>query len=179
MVNRLLGRYENFPQVIHGVARFTCRSSIAKVQQETLCTLHKLNEQAFNLKEIATISHSQCEVSFEFGVADGIEFGYLDEEELDKMQKGIAREVLQAMDFLCVVRYHIIKNGKRVPLKFDYHMLRFIFYNKNNLDLRVSHQRGIRRISVGNLITFITKRINEELSQNRLRPLVVRSLRAL
>lgn len=118
-------------------------------------------------------------MSFEFGVADGVEFGYLDAEELDKMQKSIAREVLQAMDFLWVIRYHIIKNGKRVPLKFDYHMLRFIFYNRNNLELRVSHQRGIRRISVENLITFITKRINEELSQNRLRQLVVENLRAL
>ena len=179
MVNRLLGSYENFPEVIHGVARFTCQSSPKKVQQEIVRTFHKLNEQAFNLKDIATISYSQCEVSFEFGVADGIAFGYLDAEELDKMQKSIDREISQALDFFCVVRYHIIKNGKHLPLKFDYHMLRFIFYNKNNLDLRVSHQRGIRRISVENLITFITKRINEELSQNRLRQLVVKSLRAL
>jgi hypothetical protein len=179
VVSRLLGRYENFPDVIHGVARFTCESSKSKAQHAILSALHKLNEQVFSLKDIATISYSQCEVSFEFGVADGVEFGYLDAEELDKMQKSIAREVLQAMDFLWVIRYHIIKNGKRVPLKFDYHMLRFIFYNRNNLELRVSHQRGIRRISVENLITFITKRINEELSQNRLRQLVVENLRAL
>lgn len=179
MVNRLLGRYETFPEVIHGVARFNCKSALAKVQQEILHTFHKLNEQAFNLKDIATISYSQCEVSFEFGVADGVEFAYLDAEELGKMQTSIARGVLQTLDFFCVIRYHIIKNGKRVPLKFDYHMLRFIFQNKNNLELRVSHQRGIRRISVENLITFITKRINENLSQNRLRQLVVKSLRAL
>jgi len=179
VVNRLLGRYENFPDVIHGVARFTCESSKSKAQHAILSTLHKLNEQVFSLKDIATISYSQCEVSFEFGVADGVEFAYLDAEELGKMQKGIAREVLQALDFFCVVRYHIVKDGKRLPLKFDYHMLRFIFYNRNNLELRVSHQRGIRRISVENLITFITKRINEELSQNRSRQLVVKSLRAL
>ncbi len=179
MVNRLLGRYENFPEVIHGVARFSCQSSPTKVQQEILSTFHKLNEQAFSLRDITTISYSQCEVSFEFGVADGVEFAYLDAEELDKMQRSIAREALQTLDFFCVIRYHIIKNGKRVPLKFDYHMLRFIFQNKNNLELKVSHQRGIRRVSVKDLITFITKRINEELSQNQLRQIMVRKLRAL
>ena len=179
MVPRLLGRYENFPEVIHGIARFTCQSSTRKVQQAILRTLHRLNEQVFSLKDMATFSSSECEVSFEIGIADGIEFNYLDEEELNRFRKGIVKKALPALDFFCVVRYHIKKSGKRVPLKFDYHILRYTFHNKKNLELRVSHQRGIRRVSVENLVTFITKRINEELSQNRLKPLELKSLRAL
>ena len=179
MVPRLLGYYENFPDVIHGVARFTCKFSKSKVQHVILRTLHKLNEQVFSLEDIATFSPSQCEVSFEFGIADGIEFSYLDEEELNRLRKGIVKKAPPALDFFCVVRYHIVKNERRVPLKFDYYMLRFIFYNKKNLELRMSHQRGIRRVSVEELITFITKYINEELSQNRLEPLELKNLQAL
>lgn len=144
-----------------------------------LPTFHRLNEQVFSLKDIATFSSSECEVGFEFGIADGIEFNYLDEEELNRLRESIVKRALPALDFFCVVRYHIKKNGKRVPLKFDYHMLRFIFHDKNNLELRVSHQRGVQRVSVEDLITFITKRINKELSQNRLKPLELKNLQAL
>ena len=144
-----------------------------------LRTLHGLNEQVLSLKAMATFSSSQCEVSFEFGIADGIEFNFLDGEELDRLQGKIVKEALPSLDFLCAVCYHIIKNGKRVPLKFDYYMLRFIFHNKNSLELRMSHQRGVQRVSVEDLITFITKRVNEELSQNRPKPLELKSLRAL
>ena len=179
MVPKLLGRYENFPEVIHGIARFTCKSSTKKVQQTIILALHRLNQQVFSLNNIATFSLSECEVSFEFGIANGVEFNYLDEEELNRFQKSIFKKAMPALDFFCVVRYHVKKGGKRVPLKFDYHMLRFIFYNKNNLELRMSHQRGVQRVSVEDLITFITKRINDELSQSRLRPLELKNLRAL
>ncbi len=179
MVPRLLGHYENFPEVIHGSAHFTCRPSTKKVQQAILCTLYRLNEQVFTLKDMTTFSPSECEVGFEFGIADGIEFNYLDEEELNRLRENIVKKALRALDFFCVLRYHTNKEGKRVPLKFDYHMLRFIFHDKNHLELQMSHQRGVQRISLENLITFITKRINAELSRNRLKPLELKSLRAL
>ena len=165
---RLLGRYENFPEVIHGIGRLTYASSKVKVQQEILRTLHKLNKQVFSLKDLAAFSRSECEVKFEFGMADGVEFHYLDEEELRRLQKGIVEGTPANLDFFCAVCYHIIKKEKRVPLKFDYYMLRFVFRNENSLELRVFHQRGVRRVSVEDFITFVTKRINEELSRNRL-----------
>jgi len=130
------------------------------------------------LRSVATFSPSESEMGFEFGIADGVEFNYLDEEELHRLLPSIVREAPQTLDLFCVLRYHIIKAGKRVPLKFDYYMLRFTFYDKNNVELRVSHQRGIRRVSAEEIITFMTKRINEELSQNRLRPLELKNLRA-
>jgi hypothetical protein len=179
VVPRLLGRYENFPQVTHGIARLVCQPSTKKVQHAISRTLHKLNEQVSSLKDIATFSSSECEVSFEFGIADGFEFNYLDEEELNRLRESVFEKALSSLDFFCVVRYHTIKDGKRVPLRFDYHMLRFVFPDKNSLELRVSHQRGIRHISVEDLITFVTKRINEEFSGSRLRPLRLESLHAL
>lgn len=149
------------------------------MQQTILRALHRLNEQVFGLNDMTTFSSSECEVSFEFGIADGVEFNYLDEEELNRLRKRIVERALPALDFFCVVRYHIKKGEKRVPLKFDYHMLRFIFYDKNSLELRISHQRGIRHVSVGDIIRFITKRINEKFSENRLSPLELKNLQAL
>ncbi|MFQ6064679.1 MAG: hypothetical protein ACE5L6_04305 [Candidatus Bathyarchaeia archaeon] len=179
MVPRLLGRYKNFPEVIHGVARFTFGSSTKKMQNTILRVLHELNKQVLNLRSIATLSSSTCQVGFELGIADGVEFNYLDEHELNRLQGSVVKRAMSTVDLFCVVRYHVTRDGKLVPLRFDYYMLRFTFHSKNSLELRISHQRGIQRLSVENLITFITKRINEELSKDRLRPLELKSLKAL
>lgn len=119
------------------------------------------------------------EVSFEVGVAEDVEFNYLDKEELDRFQKGIVEKELPILDLFCVVRYHVVNDiKKRVPLKFDYHLLRFTF-QKNSMELRICHERGTRRVPLEDLITFITKRINEELSKKQLKPLNLEYLRTL
>ena len=83
------------------------------------------------------------------------------------------------LDFFYVVRYHVVKDmGKRVPLKFDYHMLRFMF-QENSMELRICHERGTQRVPLEDLITFITNCINEELSQKQLKPLDLEYLRTL
>jgi len=177
--SRLLGRYENFPQVIHGVARFSCKSPIGKVQQAILCTLHKLNEMVCSLNDVTPHSPPKCKVSFEFGAAEDVEFNYLDKEELDRFQKVVGEKELSMLDFFCAVRYHVPNDrGKRVPLKFDYHLLRFIF-QENSVELRICHERGTQRVPLEDLATFITKRINEELSKKRLKPLNLEYLRTL
>lgn len=155
---RLLGRYENFPETIHGVARFTHRLSVRNLQQAILHALHRLNQQTCNLDAIAPFSSLKCEVSFEFGVAEGTTFNYLDKEELDRLQRNIVKRALPILDFLCVVRYHVTKEGKRVPLRFDYYMLRLVF-QRSSVKMQIFHERGTRRVSLEDLITFITNRI--------------------
>jgi hypothetical protein len=175
----LLGRYENFPKVIHGVARFTCESSIRKVQQAVLSALHHLNQEACGLSAVTPHLSQECEVSFELGVAEDFDFNFLDEKELDRFQKSIAEKELSTLDFFCVVRYHVVNDvEKRVPLKFDYHMLRFMF-QEDGVELRICHERGTQRVPLEDLITFIAKRINEESSQKRLKPLNLEYLRTL
>ena len=175
----MLGRYENFPEVIHGVARFTFKSRIKKVQQAILCSLHKLNQEVCGLNAVTPHLPPDIEVSFEVGVAEDVEFNYLDKEELDRFQKSIVEKELSILDFFCVVRYHVVNDKrKRVPLKFDYHMLRFMF-QENSMELRICHERGTQRVPLGDLITFITKRINEELSKKQLKPLNLEYLRTL
>jgi len=175
----LLGRYENFPEVIHGVARFTSKSPVRKVQQAILSALHHLNQEVCGLSAVTPHLLQECEVSFELGVAEDFNFNFLDKKELDRFQRSIVEEGLSTLDFFFVVRYHIVNDrGKRVPLKFDYHMLRFMF-QENGMELRVCHERGTQRVPLEDLITFVTKCINEELSQKQLKPLNLEYLRTI
>jgi hypothetical protein len=175
----LLGRYENFPEVIHGVARFTFESLNQEVQQAILRVLHQLNQEVCGLNVVTPHLPPDIEVSFEVGVAEEVEFNYLDREELDRLQKSIVKKETPILDFLFVARYHVVNDKrKRVPLKFDYHLLRFTF-QENSMELRICHERGTQRVPLEDLVTFITKRINEELSQKRLNPLNLEYLRTL
>jgi hypothetical protein len=161
---RLLGHYENFPTVIHNVSRFTHQSTEKKLQKVILRVFHRLNQEKRDLNVLSPFFSSKCEVSFEFGVAEGITFNYLDEEELKQFQKDITKEALPTLDFFCVVRYHALKEGRHVPLKFDYHLLRFVFHG-NNVEMQISHERGTRRVSLEDLANFIIGQISEELPQ--------------
>jgi len=175
----LLGRYENFPEIIHGVARFTCESPIRKVQQTILAALHNLNHEVCGLSAVTPHLPQKCEVSFELGVAEDFDFNFLDKKELDRFHRSIVEKELSTLDFFCIVRYHVVNDtGKRVPLKFDYHMLRFMFH-ENSMELRICHERGTQRVPLEDLINFTMKRINGELSQRQLKPLNLEYLRVL
>jgi hypothetical protein len=175
----LLGRYKNFPEIIHGVARFTCKSSIDRVQQSILSALHNLNQEICDLIAVTPHLPQKCETSYEFGVAEDVDFNFLDKKELDRLQRSIVEKSLSILDFFCVARYHVVNDkGKRVPLKFDYHILRFMF-QKNSIELRICHERGTQRVPLEDLVAFVAKRINEELSQRQLEPLNLEYLRVL
>lgn len=166
----MLGHYENFPDVVHSIARFTHQSTEKKVQQAIACALYRLNQEKHDLNTISSFSLPVCEVSFEFGIAEGITFNYLDTGELERFQNDIKKETPPTLDFFCVVRYHTVKQGNRKPLKFDYHLLRFIFYEKG-LELQIAHERGAQRLCLEELANFIVKQVNKELSKARAKPL--------
>lgn len=169
----MLGRYENFPGKVHALALFDYQNSAKEVQQAILCALHHLNHERYDLDAVTPYLKQKCEVSFEFGVAEGFEFNFLDQKELDQCLRGVAENELQTLDFFFAVRYHIIReDSKRVPLRFDYHVLRFIF-QESGLELRIRHERGTQRVTLDDLTAFIAKRINAELSRIQLTPLIL------
>ncbi len=160
----MLGRYENFPEHIHGIALFQYQDSTKSLQQAILCVFHRLNHETFDLDVVTPYLKQKCEVSFEFGVADGFDFNFLDQKELDQCLKSIVENELQTLDFFLVVRYHLIREkSKRVPLKFDYHVIRFTF-QESGLELRIRHERGTQRVPLDDLTDFMVKQINVELS---------------
>jgi len=169
----LFGRYENFPENVHGIAIFDYLDPTKSIQQTILCALHHLNHEIYNLGAVTPYLKQNYEVGFEFGVAEGFDFNFLDTKELDKCLRSVVEKELETLDFFVVVRYHSVREeGKRVPLKFDYHVLRFMF-QESGLELRIRHERGTQRVPIDDLTEFIAKRINIELSQQHLTPLII------
>ncbi len=167
----MLGRYENFPENVHGVAHFEHQNSPKEAQKAILYAFHCLNQETFDLSAVTPYLKRKCEVSFEFGVADGLVFNFLDQKELDRCLKSVDETEVDILDFFFAVRYHRVGNGgERVPLKFDYCVLRFSF-QEGGLELRIRHERGTQRVPLDELTEFLVKQMNVELFQRRLTPL--------
>lgn len=164
----MLGFYNNFPRSVHKIVPFVTSISEKTLQKALIETFCKLNNGTFSLEEVATPSIPQCTVIFEFGVAEGDDFNYLDEEERSRLLKVIGKKPFSTMDFLCVIRYYKLRNGIKTPLKFDYYMLRFSF-NKKTAQMRVFHEKGLMYVSHKDLPYFIADKINAQFCRRVLR----------
>jgi len=170
-VFRLLGCYSNFPKNIHGISSFQYFDSAKGLQQAILCAFFRLNSESVDLGTVNPYLKQNCVVSFEFGVADGFDFNFLDQNELTRCLTGVDENELQTLDFFFAVRYHLVRDdGKRVPLKFDYLVLRFLF-QEGGLELQIRHEKGPQRVQSEDLTEFLVKQINFELSRKQLMPL--------
>jgi hypothetical protein len=167
----LLGCYENFPKNFHDTSFFQYQDSAKGLQQVILGAFHRLNRETFDLGAVTPYLKQNCLVSFEFGVANGFDFNFLDQNELDQCLKSVAETEMETLDFFFAVRYHIVRdNGKRVPLKFDYHVIRFVF-QEGGLELQIRHEKGTQRVPLDDLTDFLVKQINAELSRKQMIPL--------
>ena len=165
--------YENFPEDVHCVAVFQHLNPRNVLQQAIFLAFHRLNSEILDSSILTPYLRQNCRVGFEFGVAEGLDFNFLDQEELDKCLRIVDEKEVELMDFLFVMKYHLIKSGgKLVPLRFDYHFLSFRFI-ENGLELRVHHEKGTMRVSFDELIDFIIKEINIGLSDRMQFPLVL------
>jgi hypothetical protein len=173
----LLGRYENFPEKVHNVAFFEYNDSLKELLKAILYAFHNLNQVSYDLDVITPYLKQTCEVGFEFGVADGFDFNFLDQRELDWCLKSVDESIVKTLDFFFSVCYHRAReDGKLVPLKFDYHILRFLFH-KGGLELRIRHERGTQRVPLDDLINFLVKQVNIEGTRKQLAPLFVGAFR--
>jgi hypothetical protein len=169
----MLGRYENFPENVHRIATFNFYKPTKAIQQAILSSFFRLNKESFDIGAITPYLQQPCEVSFEFGVADGFDFVFLDDTELEKCLNQLDESELQILDFFFTVCYYRLKGNKKIPLRFDYNVIRFRFY-EDHLDARIRHEKGTQRISLDDLTDFIAKQINIELSNIGLNPIVLR-----
>ena len=167
----LLGCYEKFPEDIHSIALLQHENQTKSLQEAILRTFYRLNNETFDLGSVTPYLNQCCEVGFEFGVAEGLDFVFLDHPELEQCLKCVAEQNVELLDFFFVVRYHLVNDGKRVPLRFDYHLLRFVFY-EGSLEIRVRHEKGTQRVLLDELTRFVVKQINVELVRMQLLPLV-------
>jgi hypothetical protein len=154
------GFYEKFPSNIHRIDSFNSTISSKQLQQKLIQIFHKVNRNEFTFEEVANPTVPQGTIIFEFGIAESGDFNFIDNEELKKTTKFLAKENLPAMDFFCSIRYYKGSGENRSPLKFDYYLLRTIF-SKDIFEVQIFHERGPRYISPEELTMFIFNKINE------------------
>jgi len=164
-----LGLHENFPPNIHRVEGFNTTVSVKQLQQKLLQTLHQVNCKEFSFEEVANPTVPDGTVIFEFGIAEGGSFSYLDEVMLKTALSALSKDV-QTLDFFCAIRYYKGSGEKKKPLKFDYYMLRTLF-GKDALEVQVYHERGPRYVSPEDLVAFIVSKLNAGQSRKILKPL--------
>jgi len=165
----LFGVYENFPEMHHSIARFSHKTPTKELQKVLIQCLCQLNQQEEGL-DIPESSRHNVHVKLDFGIADGLTFNYLNKEVLQHCRAISSQQTFPVLDFLCIVRYYAGEKGKRSPLRFDYHMLRFLF-SESEVELQVFHEKGTRRLSMENLVTFLTENMNQALARRKSSPL--------
>ncbi len=171
----MLGVYDFFPEIYHGIGRFSHSSSTSVLQKVIVTKLFELNqiETLFQPLEKSTIW-----IRMEFGAADGITFNYLDEKIMNLWLKHLLSQLTQCFDVFCIVSYYIQNGKKRRPLRFDYYLLRFIFLEKE-VEVRIFHERGTQRLSTGDLMKIIMKKVRNDLIEKGLGRLNITYLHTL
>ncbi|MEM1563103.1 MAG: hypothetical protein QW161_00310 [Candidatus Bathyarchaeia archaeon] len=156
----MLGFYENFPISVQKITRFAATVSSKTIQKALVQCLKRLNSENLRLEDVTSPSTFDCTVIFEFGIADGDTFNYIDSEEAWKVLGEIQKASLRIMDLFCAVRYYKEHGGRKFPLKFDYYMLRLIF-NPGSIEVLIFHERGPRHLPPEDLINLIIERVNK------------------
>ncbi len=156
----MLGHYSNFPVNTHFVQTFQTVLSRGKLQEKIVSALWDTNRQNFSFDDVGAPAVPDCTVVFEFGIADGEAFSYLDEAEANRLRSKVTDEPLKVMDWFCSVRYYKDRMEKRAPLRFDYYMFRLVFSEKGYVEIQVFHERGPRYISPEDLALFFEHSIN-------------------
>ncbi|MCW4035263.1 MAG: hypothetical protein NWF03_07860, partial [Candidatus Bathyarchaeota archaeon] len=80
----MLGVYQNFPENVHHLAFFNYQNPTKSIQRAVLHAIHKLNNETFDVCELTPYLKQNLQVGFEFGVADGFDFVFLGQNELEE-----------------------------------------------------------------------------------------------
>lgn len=155
-----LGSFEKFPANIHFSETFRSTLPTKQLQQRLIRIFYEANQRKFSFEEAANPTIPDCEVIFEFGLAEGKAFNYMDGEELGKALYLLEKDRLDSIDFLCSIRYYKIVRERKTALKFDYYFIRTM-YGEGNFEIHLAHERGPRYLSPEDLADFISKKVNE------------------
>jgi len=129
--------------------------------------LYELNQSEFTFEQVAIPTIPQGKVFFEFGIAEAIDFTFINEAVLKKTLKKLAKEP-KILDLFCAIRYYKIEDEKKRALKFDYYMIRIIF-DKITFEVQTFHERGPRYLLPQEVFTFVVTKINESIGKKILK----------
>jgi hypothetical protein len=163
-----LGNYINFPANIHLVENYLSNVSTRQLQQRLMKVLGEVNGRELRFEEVSIPTVPDGWVIFEFGLADGANFNFIDQAEIEKTLQFLEKNRVGSLDFFCAIRYYRGSGEARSALKFDYFMLRMLF-DRGSLQVQVSHERGPRYLSPQDLAEFLMGEINKGATRKMLR----------
>lgn len=166
----MLGFYENFPQNIHFTELFFTQLSKKALQRHLIKAFYDINQKNFSFEEIGNPTVPGGIVIFELGIADGQNFCYIDKEEAQNISAMIDCKTLSLLDLFCAIRYYKNVKPKKIPLKFDYYMIRLAFGKDRTVELQIFHERGPRYLVPVDIADFLIRKANTTSSKKILNP---------
>ena len=174
-----LGKFEAFPEhAVQALAELTYNFQQTKLQMLIIEALNELN----NKTEIAdgdlvtTVSPVTCK--YEIGIAEGVYFNFLIEDEIKKIKEQVRKKPFNILDFIFYVFFkHIRGDGKEVSLWSDSDYVRFNLTQTKKLKILVHQFKGTRKLPLDVLIKKIVERINEKAQMQGLKPVKLEVIR--
>ena len=177
------GKFDNFPDYIHGQLKIGHRTSILKMYQIIVLTLNKLNNFTTKL-ELSDADHSKRQeelMVYEVGIADGSYFQFLDHETMTKLndyQLVKNQQVSVLLDVLVIISYHYYRNDKKIALNSDHNILRFVITSRV-LNIYLYNAKGIRRLPLDQFLQRLFDKILEEMKRQHLKTFTIEAFNTL
>jgi hypothetical protein len=146
-----IGIYLDFPSFAHFEIRFSLNVSLDKAATFAVCGFGALNNFKDDI-ETSVAGHSgafSVERTFEVGIAEGLYFNYLDENEVKRITNLSLPP--SSVDFIVYVNYKYSKRGKVVSLLPDRYLIRLSFATSS---IRVFQLGGMGRTLPNDVIVL-------------------------
>jgi hypothetical protein len=162
--------YKAFPTNIHLIESYSSPLSTRKLQEKIIRVFYEINGKEFSFEDVSNPTVPEGTVIFNIGLAGAKKFNLINSEQVNAAIGVLTKENLQTIDFIIVIRYYKGKPEKRVPLRFDYYLMRTI-YGKDKLEMQIAHDCGPRYVTPEDLSEFIVSKINVDSKKKPLKKL--------
>lgn len=152
------GQFLDFPTVTHFVRRIGHNLSEVEFRKALLEAITRLGlyKDTIQTSSAGKSQTNKVTRTFEIGVADGLEFVYLDQDETDFLRSAITRRSLRSLDLVIFVHYRYLssKTKKIASLRFDQYFLRVGF---KGAVFTFFHVKGLKRTTPDEILSKISQ----------------------
>jgi hypothetical protein len=175
----IFGVIDDFPFIIHGKAALRHDVPNNRVRELVIRGLYELNgrEEDHLLSTSRWASPLLGKQGYIVRIGYGSIFDNFNEKTFKKLVKSSSFSQ-RFLDFQIVISYHYIHEGKKVPLRFDQHLLRHIFLS-NKIGIMLVHIQGIRRTPLTDVLRLVIKIIDQSFRSNGHKGITIEELKAL
>jgi len=175
----IFGVIDEFPFIIHGKAVLKHDVPNNRVRELVIKGLYALKsrEEERLLSTSSGAGSWLGKQGYIVRIGYGSIFDNFNEKTLKKLVKSSSFSQ-RFLDFQIVISYHYVREGKKVALRFDQHLIRHIFLS-NKIGIMLVHIKGIRRTPLVDVLRLVTKNIDQSFCNNGFNGVTIEELKAL